>query len=96
LHLWYLPCSIEKTHWQVFREITFRYNTRKFTQDVRFSTVITRCNGRLKYDDLIQGYGPNLDESLQMQEQRALQTKYIAAELISILKHGNVSHALEI
>jgi transposase-like protein len=35
-------------------EFTFRYNSRKITDVERFTNVLKTCEGRLKYDDLIQ------------------------------------------
>jgi transposase-like protein len=34
-------------------ESAYRWNTRSQTQDERFNSALTRCNGRLKYKDLI-------------------------------------------
>ena len=36
-------------------ESSYRYNTRDLSQDKRFADVLTKCDGRLKYNDLING-----------------------------------------
>ncbi len=35
------------------KEFTFRYNTKKETEENRFNLLLTNCGGRLMYEDLI-------------------------------------------
>ncbi|MDB5281095.1 MAG: family transposase [Bacteroidota bacterium] len=46
--------SVSPKHLQRYtNESAFRYNQRGLTQDVKFEQAIGRCEGRLKYEDLI-------------------------------------------
>lgn len=46
--------SVSSEHLQRYsNEATYRYNRRKLTQDEKFEDALIRCNGRLKYKDLI-------------------------------------------
>lgn len=48
--------SVSRKHmYRYCDEVTYRYNTRRYTQDQRFAATLSKCNGRLKYDDLIRG-----------------------------------------
>ncbi len=46
-------------HLQAYlHEFTFRYDTRKQTEEERFDVALKRCEGRLKWDDLVNREGP--------------------------------------
>ncbi len=46
---------ISKKHIELYlNEFTYRYNTRKETEENRFNIMLNNCNGRLKYGQLIK------------------------------------------
>jgi transposase-like protein len=52
--------SISRKHIDLYlNEFTYRYNTRKETDETKFNLVLSNCNGRLRYAQLIQKQNEN-------------------------------------